>query len=378
MKIIRVRLKNFLSFREATLEFDGLAALVGPNAAGKSNAVSALKLLHEIPLHGLPLAIARRGGFDQLRHRSRGRPFDPAVGLDFETEPGAGESHYDLVLGALPGGRYEVKREAAVVRGPAESMSFGHRKGRFEAKDPFSDASLSYDLPPGTSAITSAPSFGAYLVRSAIESIRTVAINPVRVAELQEPSSTTDFETDGSNAASFFEQMTPPLRQRIVDELAVIVPSVQKVEPRRLADKYTLAFYQRASGQLREFLAKQMSDGTLRAFGQLVALHAPASERVPAVTLVVIEEPEIAIHLGALRALMELFVAHAETTQILITTHSAELVDVLAVDQLRVVWNQDGASHISRVADHTKEIVRNGLMSTGDLLRSDALDPAVA
>lgn len=380
VKILRLRLTNFLSFRQATLELGQFTALIGPNAAGKSNAVAALKLLHEIPLHGLPLAIARRGGFDQLRHRSRGRPYDPAIGLDFQFSPGDPESHYDLALGALPGGRYEVKSETATVRRQVGTFSFRHKRGQFNSDEDWVSpqhapppSPVSLELPPGTSAVTLSPSFSAFMVRTVLDALRTVAINPARVAELQDPSSTTEFETDGSNTASIFEQMDDVDRQQVVAELGVVVPTIERVEPQRFSDKLTLLFSQRASGRLRGFLAKQMSDGTLRAFSQILSLHAQA-----VASLVVVEEPEIAIHLAALRSLVEILQSHSDTSQVLITTHSADIVDSLSVDELRVVWNVDGASHISSVAEHTKSVVTAGLISPGELLRSDALDPAVA
>src|SRR5712691_8064911 len=113
-RILRLRLDNFLSYRSAVLDFGNFIALVGPNASGKSNAVSAIKLLREIPLHGLQTAIARRGGFDQLRHRSSGHPYNPGLRLDF-TFPNHEPSFYELKLIAQPGKRYQVRLERAIV-----------------------------------------------------------------------------------------------------------------------------------------------------------------------------------------------------------------------------------------------------------------------
>src|SRR5690606_28981508 len=138
------------------------------------------------------------------------------------------------------------------------------------------------------------PSFATYLVSTVLQEVQTVEINPARVAELQEPSSVREFEPDGSNTASVFESLTAPARKEVIDELSAIVPGITRIDVRRFADKLTFSFYQETRTGRREFLAKQMSDGTLRAFSILLAMLQPDRPE-----LLVIEEPEIAIHLGA-------------------------------------------------------------------------------
>jgi len=113
-RYVSLELTNFLSYKSASLAFGDFIALVGPNASGKSNAVAAIKLLREIPSYGLQTAIARRGGFDQLRHRSAGRPYDPTIRLTFAFGD-SDRSSYELRLGAVKGQRYRVKKESAEI-----------------------------------------------------------------------------------------------------------------------------------------------------------------------------------------------------------------------------------------------------------------------
>lgn len=47
-----LQLKNFLSYKDAEIDFSKFIAIIGQNAAGKSNAVAALKLLRDIPEYG--------------------------------------------------------------------------------------------------------------------------------------------------------------------------------------------------------------------------------------------------------------------------------------------------------------------------------------
>ncbi len=369
-----LELTNFLSYKSARIEFDQLTALIGPNASGKSNLVAALKLLRDIPTYGLPLAIARRGGFDQLRHRSYGRPNDPAIRLEFRYGTGA-TGHYELSLAAVRGKRYRVKRERASIHigrdlYPTTFDSDGERVHSVEwDENPQKVDSRSVHIAPGQSALTTG-SFPAYMVHMALSGLQTVEIHPARVGELQEPSSTAEFEPAGANTASVFEALGVEARAKLVDQLAAIVPGIVRIEPRTYADKQTLMFVQHTEHGNREFLAKQMSDGTLRAFGILLSLAQPARPG-----LAVIEEPEVAIHLGALQSLVEILRAQSQSMQIVMTTHSADIVDELPVDALRVVWNDSEQSHVARVSEHSRSILRRGLITPGALLRADALDP---
>lgn len=378
-RFLRLRLVNFLSYRDATIEFDDLVALVGPNASGKSNAVAAIKLLREIPFHGLPTAIARRGGFDQLRHRSKGRPYNPSLRLEFRLGGSAKDSFYEIKLGALQGKRYEV-RETGFTSAQGVDSTFSNDRGTYTYRDTWPDGDVEEQgadqrmrIPVGQSAIAAGGfAYSQYLISQVLQRMQTVEVNPARVGELQEPSSVREFEPDGSNTASVFENLSASSRAELTDQLAAIVPGIAKIDVRRFADKVTLVFFQdTGEGATREFLAKQMSDGTLRAFSILLSIHQANRPQ-----LLVIEEPEVAIHLGALATVTEILQNYAEETQILITTHSADIVDLLDVSDLRVVWSSHGESRTSVVAEHTVDVVRSGLITPGSLLRADSLDPA--
>lgn len=257
IRILRLRLTNFLSYRNATIDFDDLAALVGPNAAGKSNAVAAIKLLREIPFHGLPTAIARRGGFDQLRHRSQGRPYNPSLRLEFQVEDSEEVSHYELRLGALKGKRYEVLHEESLAVTPEVRSRFVNDRGSYsyqerslaQDEDHESSDGVELEIPAGQSAVVAGGfAFAGYLVARVLQSMQTVEVNPARVGELQEPSSTREFEPDGSNTASVYESLSPSRRRELTDQLSAIVPGISRIDVRRLADKQTLIFFQKGAG----------------------------------------------------------------------------------------------------------------------------------
>ena len=117
-----------------------------------------------------------------------------------------------------------------------------------------------------------------------------------------------------------------------------------------------------------------MSDGTLRAFAcVMAAFQTVAPYGSP--SLVAIEEPETALHPAAMRALVAAFDEATLRTQILLTTHSPDLLDAEAVkpENVRVVQLIDGKTVIGPVDEASVSIVDDGLASLGQLEREGRL-----
>lgn len=115
---------------------------------------------------------------------------------------------------------------------------------------------------------------------------------------------------------------------------------------------------------------KQLSDGTLRLFGILLAAY-----QVPRPSLLIIEEPEQTIYPGALRLLADVFKEISTTTQVILTTHSPHLVQQFAPDQIRVATMQDGVTQIRNIHPHQKEAVEEGLLSLEEFMTQGGLQP---
>ena len=95
-------------------------------------------------------------------------------------------------------------------------------------------------------------------------------------------------------------------------------------------------------------------------------------------TLVGIEEPEIALHPGAVAVLLDsLRDAAANRTQVIITTHSPELLDDkhLDVNSILAVKANDGNTAIAPVDEVGRSVLRDRLFTVGELLSLDQLQP---
>jgi predicted ATPase len=145
-----------------------------------------------------------------------------------------------------------------------------------------------------------------------------------------------------------------------------------------LGPKETLEFRQKVIGSAHpwKFYAASMSDGTLRALGTLVAVMQLVERKDP-VRLVGIEEPETALHPAAAGALMDALREAAAHTQVLLTSHSPDLLNEVHPegDKLLVVHAREGKTEIAAADDASCEAIKKHLFTAGELLRMDQLAP---
>ena len=122
--------------------------------------------------------------------------------------------------------------------------------------------------------------------------------------------------------------------------------------------------------QLR-FEAFNMSDGTLRAMGLLMAVYQSSAP-----SLIAIKEPEATIHPGALGAILDLLQHASRKMQVVVTTHSPELLDAKWIEDkhLRLVAWHEGRTHVTRISDASRDALQRHLMGAGELLRSNAIN----
>jgi len=210
-----------------------------------------------------------------------------------------------------------------------------------------------------------------------LASMRVYSIEPAKLREMQDPDSGVSLRTDGSNATSVLQEIERQSRadmERIGEILASIVPNTTRVRVKKHGKKLSLEFTQEWGEKKRlNFEAFNMSDGTLRALGLLAAVY-----QRPTPSLMVIEEPEATIHPGALGAVLDLLRHASRNMQVLITTHSPEVLDAKWIQDthLRIVSWEEGATKITPISDASRKALQQHLMGAGELLRSNALEPA--
>lgn len=381
----RIALRNYKSIAACDVAPARLSFLVGPNGSGKSNFLDALRFVADSLRSSLDHALRDRGGINEVRRRSGGHPTHFGIRLEFELPEARG--HYAFAVAAKGQGGYEVRNEECYVA-PAQgggSLFYETRRGSVVK------STLTTPPPPVAADrlyLVNVSGFDAFRpVYDALSNMGFYNLNPEAIRDLQPPDPGDLLARDGRNVASVLfdlQNRSPGSKERIEQYLGQVVPGVSGVDRKSLGPAETLEFRQKVRGARHpwRFPASNMSDGTLRALGVLVALFQGVDDRSADGggsdrRLVGIEEPEIALHPRASGVLIDVLRDAAEHTQVLVTSHSPDLLDDEEIpdDAILAVVAEHGESRIGPLDAAGRRMLKKHLFTAGELLRMDQLAP---
>ena len=376
---------NYKSIAACDVELHALTFLVGVNGSGKSNFLDALRFVADSLRTSLDHAMRERGGIAEVRRRSSGHPNNFGIRLDFAL-PQLGTGHYAFRIASRPQGGYIVREEECLIR-QAGGWRYYNVQDGLVTRSHLEKELLAVPLPAATPDrlylvnASGLPDFRP--VYDALSHMGFYNLNPDRIRDLQNPDAGDLLERDGGNLSSVLAQLErtrPQAVERIEAYLSKVVPGVTGVASKNIGPKDTLEFRQTVAGSKDpwRFLAASMSDGTLRAAGILTALfqsgNGSGGSRVP---LIGIEEPEVALHPAAAGALRDCLHDASQYTQVIVTSHSPDLLDDPDIDpdSLLAVLANGGVTEIGPIDSAGRQVMRDHLFTAGELLRLNQLTP---
>ncbi|MHB1468707.1 MAG: AAA family ATPase, partial [Solirubrobacteraceae bacterium] len=348
-----LRVSNFKSLGESVdLSPGELTALVGPNGSGKSNLVDVIRFVADALRDGLDSAIVARGGIRAVGRWSGGRPFDVAVEIDIEDGDQRGK--YAIKLKSRNWGEdYQVVYERASWDG-AETTHFSVDKGRWRGPDGLApnidDTSLVLPLAAADRRF-----------RPLYERLRSAAVYAIFPDVLRSPQKHdpgTPMDEHGTNWATTLRDVLKHADRRaeLLVALSRVVGDIDDVDVQSTGGFLIPRFRHALATETRRnkwFDAAQESDGTLRVAGILTALL-----QDPAPAILGVEEPELTIHPGALPLIYDYLVQAGERSQILVTTHSPDLLDLLDPSCIYSVERDEGVTKVRPMSSQQLHLIR--------------------
>lgn len=368
-----VWVKNYRSIADIRVNLEPVTILVGHNGSGKSNFVDVFRFIYDTFRLGLDAAVVNRHGMSALRRWSaKGRPYDVEIGLEIETEQIS--ATYNFVLGSERRGEYSVKREYCYIKEMSGQIDVHYetRNGSWvhapkEIRPQINDRALLLPLLTTTEPYTKLYDY--------LTSFAFYNIFPNALSEPQKPANPYPLDEHGANLASTLREMQRSkslLMDSLRESISTVLPDVVDFQVTQVGGYLVTKLRHEMSNDGRAmFELSQESDGTLRMLGILVALYQDDQR-----TLLTLEEPELTIHPGALHVLWDEIEAAGDRSQVLITTHSPDLLDLCQVQQLRVVEKVQGVTLIDPIDETQRAVIQERLFAPGELLRAQGLQRA--
>lgn len=377
---IRLTMKNWRSIENATVDFEPLTVIVGRNSSGKSNVVDALRFVSEVAWDASN-AVMKRGGITSIRRWSKSKPFDVTLRVRTANTTSDLDSRYvehEMVLRSGKVGEWLFKREHIAVVRDDDVGSFRFDRDGTRATVNSRQQALwpaeNIELDPTTSValITRQVHLRKSRQRNAVplpNGVRSIWPVPGEMRKPQPPTESAIVEDDARNIATALRRMKDGERLRVVEAMRRIVPGLVRVDAEDTGRYLSLVFAQSLGDDVAPtFQATEMSDGALRALAVIVA-----AQQVGRGDVLIVEEPEVNLHPGAAGVVYGVLRQAARRGTVIVTTHSPELLDLASDAHVLVCDYEKGVTKVGPLATEQLDLVRQGLFSVAELMRTEEL-----
>lgn len=398
--ITNIRIRYFKSLKAVNLKLNPVNLVIGANGTGKTNLADAFAFLATAARVSFKEALNDFDGIETVRTRS-GVGAPPAFGfeirIDEDRKRGIVQADYKFrltnarepviateqmkatVFKRKRGGRRAVPGVPSFDYENANEIGFArNREGIIKWQgETVKDNPKIVD----EDALVLSTYGKAGDLRTIADYLGTIKVYNIdaALAKKGEGGSEDELSRYGENLPTFLKKVLekPKIKGEILDDLREIVPYIKDMTPDKVFGIPTVVFKELDTGS--EFLANDISDGTIRILGMLAVLRQPAPP-----PLVVIEEPENALHQYAIRRLTEVVdeLAHRNNfpIQALFTSHSPAVVDEILKLRKRegitaacfVARRERNGSTITAAPTAVMRGIANNIGRPSDFLRENA------
>jgi len=380
MKIEALRVKNFKAFKDIKLDdLPSLSVFIGANGSGKTTLFDIFGFLRDALQTNVKIALQKRGGFKEVI--TRGETGLIEIEIKFRDTQGSINRSplvtYSLVIG-LDNNQPVVEREILKYRRGAKGkpwhfLDFSKGSGMaitneesYEGKGSKEEKQEQTIDSPDILALKGLGQFqrfkAANSFRKLIENWHVSDFHISDARPSQETGYAEHLSTRGENMALVAQYMYENNRElfnRILEKMAQRVPGISHVEAIDTEDGRIVLKFQ--DGSFKDpFIARYVSDGTIKMFAYLLLLHDPSPH-----PLLCIEEPENQLYPSLFCGLVEEFRDYADKGgQVMISTHSPDVLNHVMLNEIFCLRKYEGITKVERASDN--ELLVN-LIHEGDL-----------
>ena len=306
-----IHIENFRSLRDVTLPLKPLTVLVGPNASGKSNALRALHVLKNLMIDEKLPSVSEIQSHLWVGNASH-------INFQLHAQVGRIPTVYGLELKANPDNPFASEE---LLVDDVKVISIQSGEGMVQDENGTSKTKYRSDK----LALRSAGNYGDKPVTNALmEFMKGWEVYDFRPDLIRQDFLNFPFDIDGLAFWVSNWYKNDPDRFNNVSESLAASTNFRITQDTVYRNDFDLLEEDKNPIPLVE-----ASDGTLRLIAYYTILN---KAKLP--PLIAIEEPERNLHPGALTDIAKVLEQIAERSQVIITTHSSQLLDAFNLENL--------------------------------------------
>ncbi|MDB9451797.1 AAA family ATPase [Dolichospermum circinale] len=368
MKIESIHLKNFKAFKDVEIKkIPKMCVFVGANGTGKTTIFNVFSFLKDALTDNVHVALTKLGGgrgFQEVRSRNSTGPIE--IELKFRIPQGEKSPlvTYSLTINEEDG-RPIIEREILQYRRgskgqPWRFIDFSNGKGQAVINEPdqvIDEKELKREdhelKSPDILALKGLAQFEKFPASKAIgDLLENWHISDFHIQQARperESSYAEHLSKEGENLAmvtEFLYRRHPDIFQKIIEKLKQRVPGISAVDSKITEEGRVLLRFK--DGDFHDpFLARYVSDGTIKMFAYLVLLYDPKPH-----PLLCVEEPENQLYPKLLYELAEEFREYARKGgQVFVSTHSADFLNGCELEEVFWLQKERGYTVVKRASD---------------------------
>ena len=366
MKIENIRLKNFKSFKDVEIKkIPKMGVFVGANGTGKTTLFNVFSFLKDALTDNVYVALNKLGGskgFQEVRSRNSTGPIE--IELKFRQDDKSPLVTYSLKINEEDG-RPIIEQEILQYRRgskgkPWRFLDFAKGKGQAVINEPdlvIDEKELKREdhelKSPDILALKGLAQFEKFPASKAIgDLLENWHISDFHIQQARserESGYAEHLSKEGENLAmvtEFLYKRHPDIFQKIIEKLKHRVPGISEVDSKITEEGRVLLRFKNGDFQ-DPFLARYVSDGTIKMFAYLVLLYDPKPH-----PLLCVEEPENQLYPKLLHELAEEFRDYARKGgQVFVSTHSPDFLNGCELEEVFWLQKERGYTVVKRASD---------------------------
>ena len=380
MKIEGIRLKNFKAFKDVEIEnIPKMCVFVGANGTGKTTLFNAFSFLKDALSDNVRVALTKLGGakgFHEVRSRNSTGPIE--IELKFRKDNQSPLVTYSLTINEEDG-RLIIEKEILKYRRgssgkPLLFLNFCKGEGEAVTNEPDTVTDIKdlkrEDLKlksPDILALKGLAQFEKFPASKAIGNLlENWHISDFHIQQARperESGYAEHLSKEGENLAlvtEFLYKRHPQIFETILEKLKQRIPGIGEVDSKITEEGRVLLRFK--DGNFKDpFLARYVSDGTIKMFAYLVLLYDPNPH-----PLLCVEEPENQLYPQLLNELAEEFRDYARRGgQVFVSTHSPDFLNGCELEEVFWLQKEMGYAVVKRASDDEQIVA---YMNDGDKL----------